>query len=225
MSLTTLSAVKAYLNVPDSNVSQDNWLDALRVGAEAVVKERVGRNLESQNYVEYYSGTSQRNIVLRQRPVTQVNNVWLDYQANFGQFPGSFPTSSLLINGTDYVLDYDQGGTQSRSGILWRLHTVWAEIGREYYPGKLSAEIGPLYGNVKVDYVGGFVTIPDDLQYAVAYLVAWMKRNIPFGGVLGAERIGQYSYELMNYRHLNYPELATVDQVLGRYKEFSIGYL
>lgn len=219
--LTTLPQLKAHLNIDPAVTAQDPWLTALLSSADALAKEYMGRAIEAANYVEFYQGTGQRTLALVQRPVLQINNLWQDFAANYGQAPGAFASNTLLTQGKDYVLDYGNGGTASRSGLVIRLGGVWSEVGRTYYVGKLSAEIGPSFGCIKVDYRAGYTTIPPDLQYAVAYLVAYMRRTIKLGAPVTEERIGDYQYEIMKNVHVNDrdPDLSSARQILSRYRE------
>jgi hypothetical protein len=228
MALTNLAYVKSLLNTALTDTSQDPWLLFLIDAASEVVTSYLGRSLESANYIEFYSGTGQTVLVLGKRPVTVVNNVWVDFNAGYGSNPaGAFTPDTLLTQGVDYALALDGQlpGTPtpcSRAGLLYRLKTTWSEIGRTYFPGKLTAEIGPAQGCIKVDYVAGYPagSVPRDLQYAVAYLVAYMKRTLPLGAVLVEEKIGDYAYRLEQVHR--YPELGTPAQVLSRYKEVAI---
>ncbi len=222
--LVSLGLVKGFLNVSSSDTSQDSWLTNLMTAADATVKSYLGQNIEPANYLEFYEGTGTRFLPLRQRPVTAINNLWVDFNANYGQNPaGAFGTDTLLTQGSDYVLDYDAGGTNSRSGLVVRINTVWSQVGRTYYPGKMTAEIGPAFGSIKVDYNAGYATIPIDIQYACCYLVAFMRRTIKIGGEIHSERIGDYAYELKTLRIPQHPEIGTARQLLSRYKEFAMG--
>lgn len=222
MALTTLALVKQILNIPSTNTSKDSWLEALRISAEQVVKSYTGRDFETATYTEYYSGDGRRTLVLRQRPVTSITSIHLDHDGNFGANPEGFDSSHLLDSEVDYALHLDgniSGTAVSFSGIVQRTKTVWPEIPRVYVPGKLTNEQVPSTGNIKVVYTAGFAAIPLDIQYAVAFVVASMQRNVPIGGNLGAETIGHYSYSLFNPRHESYPEIGLARQILSRYRE------
>ncbi len=225
MALTDLETVKRLLNVPMDVTDNDVWYDALREAAEAIVKNYCKRDFESQAYTDYYSGSGTRYLVLRQRPVTAISSVYLDERGRFGQNPdGSFSSATLLVNGQDYVLTFDQGTTTSSCGVLQRTVGVWPEIPRQYWFNKVAGENAPPMGNVKVTYTAGYATIPMDLQYAVCWTVSFMRRSLPVGGILGSEKIGDYSYGILNPRAADKlpPELATARQILSRYREPSL---
>lgn len=223
MALTDLATLKSFLNIPNSNTSSDIWLDSLREAAEASVKAYCKRDFESQSYTEYHNGNNTRHIVLRQRPVTEISSIYLDTSAYYGTNPdGAFGSDTLLTSGIDYALKFDQSTTSS-CGVVIRINGVWPSNQREHWLHKISPQVGPAYGNIKVTYTAGYSTIPMDLQYAVCYLVSFMKRNINIGGQLGSERIGDYSYELLSPRFIGNapPELTTSRQILARYREIS----
>lgn len=224
MALTTLSQLKAFLNVTDS--SKDAWLEALRGAAEADIKLYCNQNFEQTTQTEYYTGNGQRVLVLRQRPVQSITSVFYDSYGNFGTSPGAFDSTTLLTAGTHYCLDLDQGSSLSSSGILFRINTVWAELGRIYTPGKLYAEQISNAGNLKITYISGYATIPQDLQYAVALLVAYMKLTAPIGGFpLEAERLGDYSYKIhfpVRLSEYTKPEIGQIRQILQRYRDCPI---
>lgn len=224
MALTSLSEIKAFLNVTTS--SQDTWLEALRVGAEAEIKRYCDQWLESNTWTHFLTGNGRQELVLKERPVTSITSVHIDTYGNFGQTSGAFASTTLLTEGTDYALRLDGTvwGTStacSHSGLLLRLRTVWQEAPRSFQVQRLTPEVGPVHGNVKVVYTAGYATIPDDLKLAVAQLVAWLKLTAPLGGhPLTSERIGDYSYELgALHRFSQIPELGSVRQILSRYRD------
>lgn len=229
MALTTLSNIKAMLNV--TTTSQDAWLAALQAGAERNIKNYCKRDLEEATNTEYYSGSGQKVLVLRQTPVQSITSIYLDHYGNFGYSAGAFPASTLLTAGIDYELGLDgsDGSTPvSLSGIVYRTNTVWPEVGRFYTPGKLTSTDGPNFGNVKVTYVSGYHVIPDDLQYAVTLLVSQMKNTVKFGGIpLESERIGDYSYRLhypVRPNEFTRPEMSELYSILDSYRDQSMGW-
>lgn len=220
MALTTLAQIKAFQGI--TGTASDAQLSALLLAADPILKAYLGRDIESTSYTQFYSGTNTKHLVLRQRPVTAVTNVWVDNNGNFGSGTG-FDSTTLLTAGTDYALQYDQDSTTSRSGILVRINTTWPEVFLNYTFGRLVRETGPALGNIKVQYTAGYTTIPMDLQYAVSMIVAYMKRTAASAANLSAERIGEYSYEIMPGRWLHgIAELSTAFQILSRYKETPI---
>jgi len=224
MALTTLAQIKSFLNVPTTVTSQDAWLSALLLAADASIKQYCGRNFEQATYTEFYSGNGTKFLTLRQRPVTSITNIWLDHYGHYGFGDNPFTSATLLTQGKDYALDLDESGTQSRSGLVGRINTVWSDVPRQYYTGRVTAESGPSFGNIKVIYTAGYATIPQDVQYACCFVVAYMRRTIEKGAHIHGEKLDRYSYELVppKFEQTQTPELATARQLLTRYKEFAI---
>ncbi len=221
MSLLTLAILKEFLGVPSTVTSKDARLDRLRQAAEYVARNYTQQNLEEQAYVQFYSGTNTQRLVLRERPVSLITNVWLDNSGYFGKRPGGFDTTALLVEGTDYVLDYDQNATISKSGILFRIGTTWPVLTRVSTLGRLAPDQGPAHGNIKVSYTAGYAhgAVPADLQGAIAWIMAFLDRNLPVGGLLKSEHLGAYAYTIADVNK-GRPELGSAYQVLSHYKDY-----
>jgi len=230
MALTTLPLIKQALNISLSDTSRDPQLSILLDMASQQIKDYCRREFEPQTYTEYYSGTDRRELVLRQRPVTSITNLWVDWFGAFGDNPsGSFPDASKLVFGTDYNLDWDGSwpvGSSTRvcyNGVVLRLNSIWQFRSRAYYPLQLSPDSQSSDGTIKVVYTAGYNPIPMDLQYATAYVVSYMKRVLPVGGDLEMEKIGEYMYKIHYPRYGQIPpELASARQVLNRYREVTL---
>lgn len=230
MALTSLPFIKQFLNIAPSDVSRDPWLTALKDAAELTVKNYCRQEFELRSYTEYYAGTDKRELILRQRPVVSLDNVWVDYYGEFGDNPsGSFPDPTKLVIGTDADCEWDgtwpvgSSNRVSYSGILLRINTIWQMRSRAYYPLQLSPDAQSSDGSIKVQYTAGYSPIPLDVQYAVAYVVSYMRRTIPVGGELESERIGEYMYSLHFPRYGLHPaEIGAAREILARYRELAI---
>lgn len=151
--LCTLQYVKDMLGI--TSEAQDVALNAFLLAADQVVKTEVDRDLEFGTYTEFYNGTGTKALCLRQTPVVSITSINLDYAGYFGQNPdGPFPSETLLTAGKDYTLYIDKDG-KSFSGIVYRINTVWSEINRGYTQGKITQEVVPALGNIKVVYTAG----------------------------------------------------------------------
>lgn len=225
--LTTTAAVQQMPNLAGGNLTA--WINQLVPQACAIIETYCKRTFAQATYTEYYSGRNEEKLVLRQRPVTAVLNVWEDPTGYFGQASGAFASTTLLVNATDYVLDYDDGVPQSNSGLLIRLRGAFANLAWPYWPIAQAGSFRPLSasplprwfwgrGNIKVQYTAGYATIPSDLQSAANMLVAWMIENVPQGNEISSESMGAYSYSISTS-----PALGGVRQILSRYKELSVG--
>ena len=104
MALTTLLSVKTQGGIAVSDTSRDAQLRILIDGVTSLVKQQLNRNLESQQYLEYYSGDGSPLLLLRQYPVTTVSLVCVDDAGWFGAGPDSFAPTRNLIEGVDYAL-------------------------------------------------------------------------------------------------------------------------
>ncbi len=204
MSLTSLAIVKQALNISPANVTRDAQLSALKDMAEEDIKNYIGTDIEPATYTEYYCGTDRRELLLRKLPVTSLLSVYQDFYGNM-----------------DWDTEYPRGSTTriSRNGILLRSNTIWQMRARSYYPLQLTPESQSSEGTIKVTYTAGWNPIPMDIQYSVAFLVAYMRRILPYGGDLEHERIGDYDYRIHFYRFPMPPEIGHIRQVLGRYKD------
>ncbi len=217
--LVDLNTYKTLLGLPLTASAIDSQLISLLGVADQLVKSYVQRDLEETSYTEYYSGNNQVRITLKQTPVTVITSVSLDNSGYFGERAGSFGSPSLLTEGTDFVLDRQQGGTLSKSGILFRIGTVWPVVTRVSRLGRLSPDQGPSYGNIKVVYTAGYNPVPQDLKLAVVLFVSTLRRTIPVGQTLVSERLGAYAYQLLHVESKKNPDLASVERVLARYQE------
>lgn len=229
MALVALDSLKQMLGLDLADNTADPQLLILRDAAEKAVEMYCNREFAQKEVVEYHTGTGQPSIVLLHRPVVSILNLWVDYDGDYDETDPdpSYGPGTLLEPSADYVLERDGswgGSPVSFCGVVNRRKTVWLPYYRTYQPGRLVAEGGPTYGSIKVQYVGGYAPVPDDLAYAIALYVATMRRVIPWGGKNVSERIGDYSYTLLPqfYRGLQQPEMASVRQVLARYREVSL---
>lgn len=163
--------------------------------------------------------------------------VWVDFNGFGGTGPGTngnppFPDASIIGQGLSWMprLDDPTLGRVSRQGVLQRIGGPGG-IGWVGYPvyggygsqGKLSAYRNPCWsrgqGNIKVTYAAGYADVPDELTYAATALVAGMIRNQPKGMDLQSESLGAYSYSVLSGSQQ--PEIASVRQILSRYREIS----
>lgn len=73
--LTDLASVKAWLGLPAEAGANDGLLASLVSAASAFVKDYLGRDLLSADYVEVYDGNGAGWMLLRQAPITAVQSV------------------------------------------------------------------------------------------------------------------------------------------------------
>lgn len=233
--LATLDQVKAQLGI--TSVAQDAALSLWNAGADAAVKGYTHRDLEQTTYPGcavggdgdsgYYDGNGSLFLILRQWPVTSVTSVYVDATGRYGENPdGAFASDTLLTYGTDYDLRLDgclPGTTTkcSNSGILRRIGFPWPSSWVKRYGQILPRQIQG-NGNIRVNYVAGYPTIPVDLIIAVAQIVAVMRSSAKQGLLLQSETQGAYSYALAQQVLNSMPALGTTRQLLAKYRRVDL---
>ncbi len=220
MSLTTKAVLKTLLGISDA--SMDEVIDLLILQADAIIKGYLGREIEQATYTEYYSGSGDQVIILNQTPVRSITSVNEDRDGYYGDGTDAFPASTLLVEGTDYVLrKNDATATEvSKSGILYRIGKVWP---RPYsrLSGQLVNSPGLGMGNIKVVYTAGWEAVPADIQFAANKLVTSMLQSKEMAGRLNSESIEDYSYTLSGAEDES-RMLDSVRSSLARYKKVVI---
>jgi hypothetical protein len=141
--------------------------------------------------------------------------IHLDPSAYGGQLASGFGPQTQLIGGTQFMVQTDSQGAGSQTpfplgcriskrGIIRNVggggtffSGIWGQ-GPYGGPGKLAGRQGPIWplcdGGIRIMYSAGFLTVPSDLSYAAAMLVAQMIRIQPTGTNLSSENLGAYSY-------------------------------
>lgn len=222
MSLTTVSAIKAHLGIASNDLSQDERLERFRLGVEAVILNKLGRDdLATTTYTEYYAGNGLLQLVLRNRPVQSITSIYEDEAALYGYASGAFPSTTLLVAGTDYVLQRDGGPLDiGRSGIVIRIGTTWPAASVEI-ESLLTRGVTEAVGNLKVVYVAGYATIPADIALTVHQLVAELLNSARSGGAMQSETLDYYTYIKANATQLM-ASLVSVKSLLAPYVEVVI---
>lgn len=122
-----------------------------------------------------------------------------------GGFVGQGTSSNVLPTTGAYfrvLSNLSNAQLRPRSPMLWvgqqyggNLDAArWGPGGEQLFDGYESNE--NVQGIVKVTYVGGYNTIPPDVQNAVANLAKWMLELLKQELLLKSESAGDYSYEL-----------------------------
>lgn len=211
MALATLADLKTYLSI--TGTTEDARLTMMLNAAMAnVIKACSGWQFEQSTFTEYYrpDGTT---LILKRRPVKSLTSVYEDTTANWGQTSGSFSSSALLTEGTDYALIKDGDGVNgvvSKSGLIERIGRVWprvAEPAQVYGTNSSSIlqKVIPGYGTVKITYVAGYDAVPDDVVLAVYAEVDMMRlMRKKGGGTVQSENLGEYGYTLANVDQSNH---------------------
>lgn len=216
MALVTLSDTKTHLGI--TGATEDARLTELQAGVESWFKGQCRQELEAATYTEFYEGLGVRALRLRQKPVRSVTEVRIDPDGFYGQGVSAF-SGDALIAGVDYALRLDGDGI-SRSGLLYRLGSSWPAA-RVRDRGDLVSYIRPGYGNIKVIYDGGYLTIPDDIQLAVKALVGIHLRGARgLGLLLLSESLAKYSYTAAPIK--DDPIQRMIHATIGRYRRLNV---
>ena len=206
MLLTTLPYLKTYLDIPQTDTTEDAKLSLLAEDATSLIEEWLNRNrstsvnftnLAKATRTEFYDGTNTHSLVLRHRPVWTADTGDADPAVRvhdggyWGEASGAFPADNALTYGDDFVLRVDQPDGTSRSAILVRIGDFWPrnQVRRR---GLLSPYVDDGRGNIRCIYVAGWTadTIPAAFRLAANLLVARLRAFFPYG-----ERISSESYE------------------------------
>lgn len=140
--LCPIATVKTLLGI--STTQQDALLTIIKAQVEAWVMNYCGRDFIVQDYVEYYDGDDYNSLRLRQRPINSVAEINSD--------PARIFAAASIIPTSDFIAD----AQTLRLGFV-QLLTY------KFLRGAKST---------KVTYNAGYATIPADLSFAVAQIVA-----------------------------------------------------
>lgn len=239
MALVGLDYWKESLGISASNTAQDARLQIYLDQSSRAFCQEVGRDIVQTTYPSapefgvgdsgYYSGNGTRYLRLRQYPAIATSiAVYVDNSGRFGANPdGAFAASTLLVYGTDYVLQFDGclPGTStlcSSRGILERVGGYWSNRSA-YVPGQISGQSIDGMGNIKVAYTAGFPTVPHDVRLAICSIAAYVRRNADKGGAITSESLGGYSYSLASAAAGGaFPELGSARATVVKYREVAI---
>lgn len=201
MALTTLQDLKAALKI--TGTAEDDALALYQSGAEAAIRSWLGQNVEQQTYTEYPDSRGTRWLLLKQGPVQSVTSVHVDPER-------LYPASTLLTVSTDYALQ--SGRLMRLGGLVWPMtvENTWGLLANTYRPA---------IAGVKVVYVAGYATVPDDIVLAVHLVVAHIRTIAGRGAALQSEShstpAGSYSYSIGT---LPPDVLAVVKPLLAKYR-------
>lgn len=236
--LTTLASVKTAIGIPTSDTTQDALLTQLIGQCDAAMKTWLGRPIEQATYTEWYSGKGTAQLRLYQYPALSITSLYLDPGGYFGKAPGAFAAGTLLTEGIDFVLRYDEGGTQSGCGMVIRIGgygnyssaVAFARgddedwMGGGNRRGSLSRRRSSAWpsgkGNIQVTYVAGYATVPLDLQLACNELCAWYRQGRKQGAAVTSASYDGFSQSVQATESGKWPN--TVMNVLNRYRKIVI---
>lgn len=223
MAISTVARVKTLLLIPSATTTHDALLTQLLAGVESAVASWCKRTFESTTYTQFLDGTGSPKLLLPQYPVSSVTSVRLDTAGYYGQVTDSFGSSTLLTAGVDYILAVDDSAG-SKAGVLLRIGGMEWPYG-SMPSGTLTAGRYPLgwpavAGCVKVVYVAGYSTMPEDLKLAVDQITARVFREGRFGGSfpLASERLEDYARTFATGLIESMPAVGSPRQILATYR-------
>lgn len=222
--LTDLASLKNFLQANPTLVTpygplSDATLNLYIAEVSALISEWCGREFGLFDYTEYYSGSGTQDLVLNQRPVISITNIWEDVNGYYGTGPDAF-TADPLVAGVNYALVPDQSNGSSRAGIVKNVRYVWQKRWT-YATGLLTPLLTSSLGSIKVSYRAGYDPIPQDIQMACNLAIALLIRTAPWGRPLASESYEERSVSFYNQMS-KYGILSQVVMYLARYR--NIGF-
>lgn len=185
----TTARAKEHLGIATSDTTLDAKLATLVTAASKLLDGFIGHSIHQATYTEYYDGDATNELLLNNYPVVSITSIHDDLDRAFG--------SDKLIAATDYVFDSNEN---ENVGFvrLFKTQSVF-QTGVQ---------------NVKVVYVAGYTTAPEDAQLACAMLVAWLLNRAGTEGQTAASLGGKsetYESDIPLY----------IRRLVHRYKKFS----
>lgn len=141
--LISLEHAKEIIGIKINDESQERMAIFCVNAASELCNTLTGRLLKSRNNTEYYDGDGTDTIIVNNYPITTLSHVYMDSMQVFGA-------------DTDYVSGMRVVSEDMKNTIV-------------YYQGQFL----PGVRNLKVEYTGGLLTIPADLQMACMELTAF----------------------------------------------------
>jgi len=129
--------------------------DRLRLSVEALARKYVRWAITEQEYTSLLSerGSTYGVLPLPVPFVTEVANVWEDWNSVGGQNSGVFSSATLLTVGEDYWVDYESVSQFSREGVLRRNGARWCPYPRsikvEYTAGLTANQLNDEFADIK----------------------------------------------------------------------------
>lgn len=194
------------------STSDMNLLRTIRDQVEQAVRAYVRHDITqpSSDYVEYYPRRTLINpiggewdewfdiantavasnrarspssiIVLRQKYVRTITDVWEDLSANFGKGSNDFDSTTKLTEGTDYVLDLVKDDFCD-TGRLIRLDRAWPStpgtVKVQYMAGLTQTELNDQFQFVKL-------AILDEIDLRFRYRKSWRDQAGPGAGPISS---------------------------------------
>jgi hypothetical protein len=193
--LADLDTFKVYANIGSTDESSDEKIELLLQAATRAIQNYCGRSLLYGVVAEVRNGTGRCRFRVRTLPVASLTSVIFNY--------GDSDAETVL--GSQFKFDAETGEIE----LKWDATTVTGQ----YFPRGFQ--------NLQFNYVGGYATVPEDLQVACCATVARIFNQSKRDTGLTSERIGDYSYTVGESQasiDFNNDLFADLKEVLNRYK-------
>jgi hypothetical protein len=171
MPLVTLAEVKSYLTI--SGNSNDANLNLYANYASAIVESYCGRNFESAYVIEYHDG-GRSSIFANRIPINNVNAVYEYDGVQYVKLQPPTLASEMLPNvaANNMAIEYTW---ESTTGQLTRSSGV--PIARHDIDYTAPIAFSNYKKGVKIEYNGGYDTIPLDIKTAVLDYVKMLNKQ------------------------------------------------
>lgn len=167
MSITTVAHCKAFRGIGSENTEHDAELERIIPAVQVFLEQECARAFEQATVTEYYNGAGWWNdgrtiqfpawrntLMVARPPIASITNIWDDQDRAYG--------SETLLGAANYVI------ADAEAGLIV-LDSLCFQRGLR---------------NIKITYVGGYPTIPLDLEQAAIEMV-WAAREKGLHNLIG----------------------------------------
>ena len=178
--LITIDEARSFL-LEDDTADIGTKLDLIKRlinGISVAAETYCARKILARDFAnEDYDGNGSDTLQLKNYPINSIDSIYLDTDRNFG--------ATTLIASTDLII-YAEEGKVRRKGITIMIDE---ETGKIIRTSCFSAG----RKNVRVNYNAGYVTVPEDIKFAVLEEIVWhydllVKKKL---GVTGVSAMGE----------------------------------
>lgn len=169
MPITTVAYCKAFRGIDPGNAEHDAELERLIPAVQSWLEQECGRGFDRATVTEYYDGDLWTDRLLVARP--PISSITALYDDATRTFSTALDSSAYAIDNAD-------------AGVIVRLD------GGTFAKGRRT---------IKITYVGGYATMPADLEQAAIELV-WAAREKGHSNLIGvrSRSVGDGNVQFVN---------------------------